>query len=214
VSAEEQRYRSLIVDFCDVAVNGSAGRMREDPVAQAVTEGHGGSSCGFLLHWAAEMIGIRERWINRNSVSHYRQGENLSLLFGATWGAYGPRCARRVTPGSGLFGFGDFLILEDPKKTNDDHVCICAGDFDGRALLSYDFGQKGSPDRDGKSSQLDGRFCERAMTLEENGKWSTAGGKQIWAYISVPDLVAEARENGKLVDPYEPSEWLRGVTNG
>lgn len=205
---EEQRYRSLVDSFAEIAVNGSTGRIREDPVAQAVTEGHGGSSCGFLIHWIAEMIGIRERWVNRESVSHYRQGENLSLLFGATWGAYGPKCARRVRPGQ-LFKHADFLILENPQHANDDHVCVCAKDFDGDTLLSWDYGQRGAG---GKPE--DGRFCERAMMQVASGKWQAPGGKQIWAYISIPELVEEARENGKLVDPYEPSEWLKSVTHG
>lgn len=209
-SDEEQRYRSLAVDFCDIAVGGTEGRLRTDPVVQAITEGHGGSSCGFLLHWLAEMLGVREPWVNRNSVSRYRQGENLSLLFGATWGAPGPKCAKRVESGQ-LFRHGDFIIMEDPAKAHDDHVCVVAKDFDGETLLSYDGGQRGAG---GKSEDF--RFCERAMKLEPNGKWETlpdsAAGKQIWAWISLPRLIEEARANGKLVEPREPAEWLRSVS--
>ena len=128
----EEFYRSLVVGFCDVFTNGSLGRLREDPVAREVTGGHGGSSCGFLLHKCCEMIGICEPWVNSDSVNHYRSGQNLSLLFQATWGApKGPRAAKKCTRGL-LFKHGDFLIMGSPQvEDNDDHVCVVAKDFNG-----------------------------------------------------------------------------------
>jgi hypothetical protein len=204
VNSEEQRYRSLVVDFCDIAVNGSKGRMREDPVAQAVTEGHGGSSCGFLLHCAAARIGIRSPWVNRDEISSYRDQQNISLLFGALWKATGPKCARRLSDGQ-LWKHGDFLVMGTPEiQDNDDHVFVAAKDFTGDVSASYDYGQRGAG---GKPE--DGRFVERDMQLR-GGKWFHKN-KAVWAMISVPEMIEEARETGHLVEPYEPSEWLRGI---
>lgn len=210
---EAEFYKARALEFCDFIVDGTDGRLREDPVIQAVTEGHGGSSCGFLPHFLAYALGVRERWVNRAApgAGGYRDGENLSLLFGATWGGAGPKCARRVTSGQ-LFKAADVLIIEDPAKPNDDHVLVCAKDFDGDVLYSYDMGQRGAPpERPGLSPHRDARFCERAMRLEPNGRWETrpevAAGAQIWASISLPELIAEARANGRLVEPLDPCAW-------
>lgn len=209
IDEDEQQYRSLAVAFCDIAVNGTTGRVREDPVVEAITEGHDGSSCGFLLHFVAEMLGIREPWVNRASINRYRVGENLSLLFQAMWGGkYGPQCARRTTRGQ-LFRHGDFLLLEKPELKNDDHVCIVARDFDGDVLLSYDGGQRGAS---GKPEDF--RFCERPMRQNTTGRWQVydgGWGKQVSAVISLPELVDEARSHQRLEAPAEPSVWLAAV---
>lgn len=210
-------YKARALEFCDVIVNGTEGRLREDPVIQAVTEGHSGSSCGFLLHFIAFALGVRERWVNRDAVTGFRVGQNLSLLFGATWGGPGPKCAKRVTQGQ-LFKATDFLIM-DSAKQNDDHVFVCADDFDGKTLLSYDMGQRGAvPERPDLSPHRDARFCKRAMKLEPNGRWETRpdveAGSQVWGVISIPDMIAEARANGKLVDPLSLSDWWNGLKGG
>lgn len=216
---EPEFYKALVLEFCDHVVNYQTGRLREDPVIRAVTENHGGSSCGFLLHFIAEMIGIREHWVNRDSVSSYRQGMNLSLMFGATWDSDGPKCARRVFRNH-IFNATDFLIMEDPTLKNDDHVCICAKDFDGKTLLSYDLGQKGASIAEGgaQSVQNDARFCERAVKLEANGHWETKPdseqGKQVWGVVSVVDMVNEACVNGKLVAPTDFRTWRDTIAAG
>ena len=213
---EPEFYSARTLEICDFVV-GYKGRLRTDPVIQAVTEGHSGSSCGFLLHFVAEMLGIRESWVNRDSVSRYRDQLNISLLFGALWKASGPKCARRVNKGE-LFKASDFLVMADPAVKNTEHVCICAKDFDG-TLYSYDMGQVRAPITDYSSSvDCDARFCKRAMKLEANGRWETKpeseAGKQVWGVISVFDLVSEANRNGKLVEPPDFNEWRSRFAEG
>ena len=212
---EPEFYQSLTLQFCDEVVNLNAGRRRDDPVIEAVTEGHSGSSCGFLLHFVAEMLGIREKWVNRKAGGGYRVGQNISLLFGATWGAPGPKCAKKVEQGQ-YFKASDFLVMADPAVKNSEHVFICAKDFFGGTMASYDMGQVGAPvGFPGHMPVHDARFCERALKLETNGRWETKpdseAGKQIWGVIPVYDLVAEAFANGKLVEPQDPRAWRAGI---
>jgi hypothetical protein len=208
---EDAFYKAVVFEYCDFIVDNGMGRIREDPVIQAVTEGHGGSSCGFLLHFLAYVVGIRERWVNRNNVNTYRQQMNLSLLFGALWNSQGPKCVKRYQRGQ-MPQASHFVLMEDPTQPNDDHVCVCAKDFDGKIFLSYDLGQRGAPaEKPGLSTHRDARFCERPLALDANGLWETkpnsAIGKQLVAYLDVGELVAEARANNALDSAMTMNYW-------
>ena len=80
-------WRLAAVAYASYACGGKAGRSKDDPVYDAVTEGRDRgaarrsySSCGDLGHAMLEALGVRAPWLNRKSLGQYRVGMNLSLF--------------------------------------------------------------------------------------------------------------------------------------
>ncbi len=80
-------WQAAAVALCEYACGFEAGRSKDDPVYQEVVERRDVkparahySSCGDLGHWLLERLGLREKWVNRASLSQYRVGLNVAEL--------------------------------------------------------------------------------------------------------------------------------------
>jgi len=127
------------------ACGGNDGRGKLDPVYVEVTQGRDFkgnwehySSCGDLLHWHAEMMGVDEPWINRDG--HGRRWEFIGDRgnIGKLQAPHGPAIA---TPVGYLPEPGDYLMCWNTGN-GDVHVRIAGNTLNG-VLETFDYGAGG-----------------------------------------------------------------------
>jgi hypothetical protein len=143
-------WQMAAIELCRFACNGDSGRGKDDPVYRDVTEGRDGpgplqrreySSCGDLPHWMLERLGIREKWVNRESLNQYHVGMNIvELGYGCPISHAAPTAADWAGPGP-----GDICEIWNGAQGQDAHVFVCLGPsdkVDGK-LLTANYGAGG-----------------------------------------------------------------------
>lgn len=120
-------HRDAAVALSEYACGYDKGRSKDDPVYAEVTEGRDVgawrqhySSCGDQGHWLLQRLGLREAWLNRASLGHYRVGLNVAELGLSCPIAHAPPAdtAWRPEPGD---------ICEIWNTGTDAHVFVCLG---------------------------------------------------------------------------------------
>jgi hypothetical protein len=179
------------------ACGGKAGRSKLDPLYVEVTHGRDFranwehySSCGDLLHWHAEQMGVDEKWINRDRTDPPRHWEFLGTRgnIGKLQAPLGPAIA---TPISYLPEAGDYLLCwhDDGEGV---HVRI-AGNTEAGVLETFDYGAGGMTNTE------HGASCNHLKLVTNGGKLflETLPGvphaiKRVQKVIPLPVIVALA----------------------
>jgi len=148
------------------ACGGKNSRGKLDPLYVEVTQGRDAkgnwkhySSCGDLLHWHAEQMGVDEPWINRDG--HGRKWEFIGDRgnIGKLQAPHGPAIA---TPVGYLPEAGDYLMCWNTGN-GDVHVRI-AGNTNAGILETFDYGAGGMSD-----TEFPGASCGSVELVTNNG---------------------------------------------
>lgn len=143
-------WRQAAVALCRYACGDDKGRGKDDLVYREVTEGRDGpgdlqraaySSCGDLAHWLLERLGVREKWVNRQSLGHYQIGSNVyDLGLGCSVSHPAPTASDWAGP-----EVGDICEIWNASKGQDAHVFVMLGSSEkaGGKLLTANFGAGG-----------------------------------------------------------------------
>jgi hypothetical protein len=198
--------RALVRAWCEYACDGDRGRGVDDPVYRWIVEGRDPgprySSCPDLAYWWLELIGVRESWINRESVLGQRPNGNVHVgrlccpPVGSNPIATAPR------PGE-VFACGDVLVCWSKPDTTDAHVFTCATHDAERGILrSWDAGQGPMSARawSTRRDHVEVRRVEREV-FERAGRWTFAAGRSIRSVLRLSDVLALPG----LVDPERPT---------
>lgn len=190
ITGEEiDNLRSYVIPALDWAVVGGKDNTKH-PHYLAVTEGHPGSSCGFLPSWLYFRAGVRLPWINRTENGGYKVGKNISEL------SWEKTASVRKDPGAGsLFETGDALIVWALADTSDAHAMVVRSHDPQMGLLEVS--EAGQP----------GAHTSTKHIYEKNGKlWlkGSRGDKQVQRWLSFARVIQVAAEAGKLVEPTFP----------
>jgi len=179
----EDTARGFATEFLNYACGRwTGGRSENDPVYRQVSEGRdvgamqkAYSSCGDLAHWLLFRMGCRSPFINRNELSSWRVGQNISALVNATV-AENPSETDR-------YAAGDVLIIWSQPDGTDAHVMAVLSH--GAAMLtSAEYGQPG------------GAFRVHSWT-----KPGWIGQRKIHKVLRLMKVMQDAEANGKLVEP-------------
>ena len=182
------------------ACGGSKGRGKLDPVYVDVTQGRDFkgnwekySSCGDLLHWHAEEMGVDEPWINRDG--HGRKWEFIGSKgnIGKLQAPHGPAIA---TPVGYLPEAGDYLMCWNTGN-GDVHVRIAGNTKDG-ILETFDFGAGGMT-----NTEFPGASCGQIKLITNGGHLDgqslrTKAIKRIQKVIPLPVILALSKNIPQL----------------
>lgn len=145
-SIDEYRRRSGL--FLLESSAGFDGRDENDPVYQRNTEGRDRgvmrarySSCGDNPLEMLEFLGVRGKWLNRETLGNYKVGMNIARLC--------DHPCRREPRFDAAFECGDILVVWNRPDTTDAHA-IAVLRREGNTLHTVEYGQPGAARRERK----------------------------------------------------------------
>lgn len=207
-----RRYARALARY---ACGGIKGRGKLDPVYIGVTQGRDSrtnwkhySSCGDLLHWHAERMGVDAPWINRDRKDPPRHWEFLPGHDNIAKLQYpGPA---RVTPVNYLPEPGDYLLCWNTGN-GDVHVRI-AGNAEAGVLETFDYGAGGM-----SNSEFPGASCGRVKLVTNGGHLAleslrTHAVKRVAKVIPLPVILALAGDRRPSLTGEEIDELEARVT--
>ncbi len=200
-------WQDAAIALCEHACGAPHGIGKDDAPYPEVTEGRDVgmtrahySSCGDLPHWLLERLGVREKWVNRQSLGHYHVGLNIvELGLGCPISHAAPTEADWPGPGT-----GDICEIWNGAKGKDAHVFVCLGpgsDADHLRTANYGMGGMSAAAAPGAG------ISDSRLTHNPNGWY--VGSRKLQRIIRFADAVTlstappdltGAKVAGELVD--------------
>ncbi len=215
-------WRDAAVALCEYACGYEVGRSKDDPVYQDVCEHRDAgaarahySSCGDLGHWLAERLGVRDGWVNRASLGHYRVGMNVvNLGFGCPLSCEAPTGPEWAGPEA-----GDICEIWNLPMGTDAHVFVALGPgADAQHIRTANYGAGGM-----SAAALPGSKISNSEFTHHSNGWRI-GSRKVHRILRLADLVAAvtappdltgARVTGELADAlgavYDPPDTERAT---
>jgi len=207
-------WRDCAVALCEYACGYEHGRSKDEAVYQEVCEGRDVgmmrvhySSCGDLGHWLAERLGVREKWVNRQSLGHYHVGMNVAELgLGCPISHDAPTDPEWSGPEA-----GDICEIWNGSLGQDAHVFVVLGPgSDAQHLRTANYGAGGM-----SSSNLPGALIANSKFEHRPGGWYV-GSRRLHRIIKLSDLVSlstvppdltGAKLTGEVIDAVKAAKW-------
>jgi|SRR6478609_676634 len=210
-------WRMAAVALCEYACGYDHGRGKDDPVYREVCEGRDAglarahySSCGDLGHWLAERLGVREKWVNRQSLGQYRVGMNVVEL------GYGCPISHDAPTGPEWPGPepGDICEIWNGAAGQDAHVLVVLGQgSDANHLRTANYGSGGM-----SAAAFPGaKISDSSFSRHADGWY--VGTRRLRRVIKLADLVrmstaypdlTGARLAGEVIDAVKYAKWTDG----
>lgn len=214
---DPEPWRMAAVVLAEYACGYEHGRSKDDPVYLEVCEHRDTgmlrahySSCGDLGHWLAERLGVRESWVNRQSLGHYRVGMNVALL------GFGCPASHDAPTGPDWTGPqpGDICEIWNTSTGYDAHVFVALGPgSDLNHLRTANYGAGGMS----AASFPGAKISDSAFTHHPDGWY--VGTRKLHRIISLADLaqlskvppdLTGAKSPGEVIDAVHAAKWTDG----